>query len=204
MRLVRCVAVTASFLLVATLTLIACRSSESPPPAQRTETESRALHEGTAAVSGKGPQPAAHPIDPLDELHVSQEDRCPVCAMRVMEHPKFACGIRCRDRTTFYFCGAGCMIRSWLHPEVFLGVPKEELERAVVQEYMTGRYVDALSALWVAGSDVVGPMGPALVPLMDEEDLPIFKKRHGGKETFRLSELNDARWEAITGKKATP
>ena len=76
--------------------------------------------------------------------------------------------------------------------------------RSVVQDYFDGQHVDALSVLWVAGSDVVGPMGPALIPIRDENTLDTFLKRHGGKVTFRPSDLDDEMWEAITGKQAVP
>jgi nitrous oxide reductase accessory protein NosL len=124
--------------------------------------------------------------------------------MKVKNHPKFACGIELKDGGTFYFCGTGCMIRFWLHPESFLGVERQELQRAVVQDYFEGQHVDALSVIWVAGSDVVGPMGPALVPVRNERELDVFRQRHGGTISFRLADLDDDKWESITGKKAVP
>jgi nitrous oxide reductase accessory protein NosL len=151
-----------------------------------------------------GPLPAALGIDETGRLRFSEADRCPVCAMKVRDHPKFACGIELKDGRTFHFCGTGCMIRSWLHPEYFLGAGKDDLVRCVVQDYFEGLHVDGMSAIWVAGSDVIGPMGPALVPLKDEKSLEAFQERHGGRVTFRLADLDDAKWEAITGKKALP
>jgi copper chaperone NosL len=158
---------------------------------------------GTSPHRG-GPIPPVKGIDEQGRLRFSEGDRCPVCAMKVMDHPKFACGIELEDGRTYYFCGPGCMIRTWLHPEVFLGVERGALRRAVVQDYFEGRHVDALSVTWVAGSDVVGPMGPALVPVGNDRDLEVFRQRHGGKVTFRLADLDDGKWESITGKKAVP
>jgi nitrous oxide reductase accessory protein NosL len=135
-------------------------------------------------------------------MHISQEDRCPVCGMKVNSHAKFAAGIQLADGTTFYFCGSGCMIRTWLHPEIFIDRPRAALQKAVIREYFSGQTLDARSVIWVAGSDVIGPMGPAIVPLRDEKALETFLRRHGGKNTFVLDELNDARWFAITGKPA--
>jgi nitrous oxide reductase accessory protein NosL len=156
------------------------------------------------AVAGSAPAPGRLPLASDGSLQVSEEDRCPVCAMIVSKNPKFASAIQLTDGTTYYFCGTGCMIRSWLHPEAFLGRQASELRRPVVQEYFTGQALNALEVEWVAGSDVIGPMGPALVPLKDKTSVEAFRKRHGGKTTFRLEELDDARWEAITGKKALP
>ena len=152
----------------------------------------------------RGPAPARLGLDQQGRLRLGDGDRCPVCAMVVKNHPRFACAIATRDGRTCYFCGTGCLIRTWLHPEVYLGVGKKELERAVVQDYFQGRPLDALAAVWVAGSDVVGPMGPALVPLRSEADAEVFKRRHGGKETFRLGGLDDLSFRRITGRSPVP
>ena len=133
---------------------------------------------------------------------IGPTDRCPVCAMTVKKHAKFASAIQLEDDTTYYFCGTGCMLRTWLHPEVFLNKPKQALRRGVVQDYFTGEQRDAAGVIWVVGSDVVGPMGPAIVPLSDEKSAETFQQRHGGKATFKLDELDDAKWQEITGKKA--
>ena len=151
-----------------------------------------------------GPSPGAKPLGESLSLNVSSGDRCPVCAMKVANHPKFASAIELENGDAFYFCGTGCMIRSWMHPEVFLGKNKDALNRPVVQAYFTGKPIDAREAIWVAGSDVVGPMGPALVPLETRKALETFKSRHGGKTVFRLSEMTDEKWKAITGKTAVP
>jgi copper chaperone NosL len=164
------------------------------------------------AVLGAGPafsdSPSAIPgkrqLDADGRMRVSEGDRCPVCAMEVIRYPKFASAIALTDGRTFYFCGTGCMIRTWLHPEVFLGVSREALDRPVVRDYFTGRAVDARRVTWVAGSDVVGPMGPAVVPIADESHVETFQRRHGGDHTFRLDEMDDARWIEITGKPAVP
>jgi copper chaperone NosL len=151
-----------------------------------------------------GPLPGLQGIDVDGQLRVSESDRCPVCAMKVKDHPKFACAIELDDGRAFYFCATGCMIRAWLHPEAFLRVERSALRRSVVQDYFDGRHLDGLSVLWVAGSDVVGPMGPALVAVADERALEAFTQRHGGTSTFRLADLDDAKWESITGRKALP
>ena len=154
--------------------------------------------------SKTGPQPGLKPLDERGAMQISDQDRCPVCAMQVSKHKKFACAVQLMNGNTFYFCGSGCMIRSWMHPDIFLGAAKEELRRSVVQDYFTGEQVPGRSVHWVAGSDVIGPMGPALVPLKNEQDLAVFKKRHGAKAVFRLSEMTDEKWRQLTGKKAAP
>ena len=105
------------------------------------------------------PQPGRVGLDKAGQMQLSEGDRCPVCAMPVTEHKKFAGAIALQKGRTFYFCGTGCLIRSWLHPEVFLGSKRSTLDKAVVKEYFAGEQIDAKGAIFVAGSDVIGPMG---------------------------------------------
>ncbi len=158
---------------------------------------------GCGGDSGKA-TPAARPLGADGRVHLSEGDRCPVCAMKVIEHPKTAAAIALEDGTTYYFCGTGCLIKSRIRPDVYLGVERSRIARAVVQDYFAGTPVDAMKARWVAGSDVVGPMGPALVPLKDDADLAKFKERHGGKRVFSLGEMTDAMFRSITGKPVVP
>lgn len=151
---------------------------------------------------GKGPVPGSRPLDAQGRMQVSPEDRCPVCGMKVVKYPKFSAALQLQDGTTFYFCGTGCMIRSWLHPEIFLNAQPADLKRPVVKAYFTGRQTDAREVIFVAGSNVIGPMGPALVPVPNAAALEVFEKRHGGRAQFRLEELTDERWVEITGKGA--
>jgi nitrous oxide reductase accessory protein NosL len=153
------------------------------------------------ASDGKGPRAGVKPLDENGRMQVSAEDRCPVCGMKVNRYPKFAAAVQLRSGATFYFCSTGCMIRSWMHPEIYLAASATELKQPVVKEYFSGRQVDGRRIIFVFGSDVIGPMGPALVPVMDENYLKVFKKRHGGKSQFFLDEMDDDQWLEMTGRK---
>jgi copper chaperone NosL len=133
-------------------------------------------------------------------IQIGKDDRCPVCAMKVALYPKFACAMELADGRKFSFCAAGCMIRAWLHPEIYLGAEKSDIQYVWVQDYFTGKKIDGSKAFWVAGSDVIGPMGPAFVPLESGSDVEAFKRRHGGKSVFHLTDITDEKWKEITGK----
>jgi copper chaperone NosL len=135
--------------------------------------------------------------DEQAEIQVGKDDRCPVCAMKVALYPKFACNMELVDGRKFSFCTTGCMIRSWLHPEVYLEAEKADIQFVWVQDYFTGQKIDGTSAFWVAGSDVIGPMGRAYVSLKSEHDVEAFKRRHGGKFVFFLPEITDEKWKEI-------
>lgn len=137
-------------------------------------------------------------------MQISPGDHCTVCAMPVEKHLKYAAAIELNDGASFYFCGPQCMIRSWLHPEIFLGTDKSRLKKAVVTGYFSGKHLDAHSAVFVSGSDVMGPMGPTFIPLASQEEANVFIKRHGGTITSLFIKINDTVWEKSTGRKVIP
>lgn len=156
---------------------------------------------GLAATgSAAGPVAGRHALHPDGRLRIADEDRCPVCAMLPVRYPRFAAAIELQDGRTYYFCSPGCMLKAWLHPDIFLGTQASQLKRPVALEYLSGEALDARGVYWVSGSDVVGPMGPALVPLKNDTHLEAFRRRHGAKHVFRLDELTHDNWETLTGK----
>jgi len=155
----------------------------------------------TGPILAGGPVPGRLGLGAGGEMQISAEDRCPVCAMLPIRYPRFAAAIALSDGRTYYFCSPGCMVNAWLHPDIFLGSPTARLERPVVRAYLSGETVDAREVFLVSGSDVVGPMGPALVPLKDRVHLDAFRKRHGAQAVFRLDELTHDNWQTLTGKR---
>lgn len=141
-------------------------------------------------------------FDENGHMQISPSDRCPVCAMRPHRHPKAACAMVLTDGNTYYFCSSKCMIRCRLQPHIYLKVAAKNIRQAVVREYFTGEHLSADSVTWVAGSDVIGPMGPAVVPLKGAKHLETFRRRHGGRASFSLQDLTVEKWQALTGKKS--
>ena len=154
-----------------------------------------------AVADGKGPHPAKVPLAEDGALQLSPEDRCPVCGMFPAKRPRNAAGMLLADGRGFYFCGNGCLLRTYRHSRQYIGVAPEEIKRMVVQSYFRGAPLDARKAWWVKGSDVVGPMGPALVALEDEAAVKTFQERHGGKVVFQIDRLDEEQWQQILPKK---
>lgn len=175
------------------LALVGCKKAEPDAAPAATATTSQ-------PTQAKGPTPAKLGLAAGGALQTSPEDACPVCGMRPHKHKKFASGIELEDGTTYYTCGTGCLIRAHLHPKLYLGESAAPIKRRITPDYFNGKPLDALEAHWVYGSDVVGPMGPAFVPLASEADLATFRERHGGADVFQLPGLTAEKFAVITGK----
>lgn len=159
------------------------------------------LTAATTYGAESGPAPALRPLASEGSLNLTASDRCPVCAMFPARQPRAAAAMTLKSGETYYFCSNGCLLRAWLRPTVYLGKEKAAIDRLVVLDYFSGKPIGARKAIWIAGSDVVGPMGPAMVALGDAGQLATFIKRHGGQTVFHFDQLDDALWRKISQRK---
>ena len=153
---------------------------------------------GTIPAVAGGPTPAKHAVNADRQLHLSPSDRCPVCAMFPARQPASAAAMTLKTGETFYFCSNGCLLRAFLRPQAYLNVHPGKIEGLTVLDYFSGQPTDARTATWVAGSDVIGPMGPAIIALADAAQLAVFKRRHGGHTIFTLDQLTSDLWKRIS------
>lgn len=151
----------------------------------------------TMAEDVKGPPAAVHAPDPDGSLRLDPGDHCPICGMFPARLPEYAAALQLNDNRTFYFCSNRCLVGAWRNSETYLGVPADAIKRVIVLDYFDGTPVDGRSAWWIAGSDVIGPMGPALVTLKADDQVAVFKERHGGSLVFRLDQVDAALWSKI-------
>ena len=154
-----------------------------------------------SGIAGDGPQPASKPLPADGRVAPDKADRCPVCAMFPARYPRSAAAMTLKNGATYYFCSNGCLLRTWLRPGAYLGKKRAAIDRMVVLDYFSGRPVDARKATWVAGSDVVGPMGPAIIALGAAGHAAAFNERHGGDIVFALEQLDDNLWRKISRHK---
>jgi len=149
----------------------------------------------------QGPLAAERGLAADGKMQISAHDRCPVCGMFPVKRPKSAAALQLTDGRAFYFCGNGCLLRSWRNSKKYLGAEPSAIGEMRVRDYFTGESIDARIAWWVAGSDVIGPMGPAIVALKQQKNVEVFKKRHGGRYTFQLDQVDDALWKNLSDHK---
>lgn len=118
-------------------------------------------------------------------------DLCPVCGMLVSKYPPWIATITYTDgHPPHHFDGAKDMFKFWFAPEKYArGRTRELMARIGVTEYYELRLIDAKTALYVIGSDVLGPMGHEFVPLASQADAQDFMKEHKGKRILRFDQI---------------
>ncbi|HSQ65434.1 MAG TPA: nitrous oxide reductase accessory protein NosL [Polyangiaceae bacterium] len=105
-------------------------------------------------------------------------DRCARCGMKIAQGSAWTAQVDARRFDT-----PRCALSTWLADG-----KKGDVR---VQDYYDRAWHPASDVRFVVGSDVVGPMGPELVPV-DAARVEKFEKDHGGKRALALAEIDEA------------
>jgi copper chaperone NosL len=117
-------------------------------------------------------------------------DLCPVCGMIVSRYPDWTATVVWKDGHVHHFDGAKDLFK-FLHDLAAFapGRRRDDIRTIAVTEFYDLRKIDARTAFYVIGSDVVGPMGRELVPLATGADADEFRKEHFGTRILRFDDV---------------
>lgn len=134
--------------------------------------------------------------DGTEHAHKKASTDCRHCGMTSTEFPKWKVKVVAKAGEVWY-CSPRCMFISTLNKEK---APKEIASIEAVEYYNT-KPVDAKTAFYVTGSDILGPMGHDLVPLKDKAAANDFKNEHKGAKIYTFAEVNMETVKALVNKK---
>jgi nitrous oxide reductase accessory protein NosL len=123
-------------------------------------------------------------IVPID---VPKEAKCPVCGMYVAKYPKWVALIEGEHK--HYFDGNKDFFKFLLNPKKF--GHECRMDNLYVTDYYTLKKIDAKSAYYVYGSNVLGPMGNELISFEDEKSAKIFAREHLGKKIYKYNQIDE-------------
>jgi nitrous oxide reductase accessory protein NosL len=125
------------------------------------------------------------------------KDKCPVCGMFVAKYPDFLAEILYKDGSSAFFDGTKDMFKYYLNLKKYQPSKKiSDIDSIYVTDYYHLTLIDGLSAYYVTGSDIYGPMGRELIPFEKEADAKEFMKDHQGKSVLRFKEIT---YEIVQG-----
>ena len=118
------------------------------------------------------------------------KDLCPVCGMLASKYPNWVAVVQYRDGHAHFFDGAKDLFK-YLHDlaKYAPGHRREDIAVIQVTDFYSLARLDARTAFYVVGSDVLGPMGHELVPLATRADAEDFLKDHKGKRILAFDEV---------------
>lgn len=146
---------------------------------------------------GLSPRAARADAAVLDLPPPTPKDTCPVCGMFVYGYTDWIATVVFTDGTPVHFDGAKDFFKYLADVGKYSpGRKREEIVAMGVTDYYTVQRIDPIEALYAIGSDVLGPMGHELIPLMTQADATDFMKDHAGK---RLLVFADVTPEVLSG-----
>jgi copper chaperone NosL len=120
-------------------------------------------------------------------------DVCPVCGMFVAPYRYWIATILFRDGQAVHFDGAKDLHKYLTDTKRWGGGRSDSDVAAVgVTSYYDTTLFDARTAVYVIGSDVLGPMGHELVPHDTRADAEEFLRDHKGARIVTPSEITPA------------
>jgi copper chaperone NosL len=129
---------------------------------------------------------------------VKKTDRCPVCGMFVHKYPKWVGQIVFKDGSYYFYDGAKDLFKHLFNvPKYTPGKMPEGIKDIYVTDYYEVGLIPAKTALYVIGSDVLGPMGHELLPFKDRESAQEFLEDHKGKSVLSFRDVTVAIIESL-------
>jgi len=119
-------------------------------------------------------------------------DRCAVCGMFVQKYHNWIATIVFEDGSQVFFDGPKDLFRYILDLEKYKAQGRK-ISEVFVTDYYRVRFINAKTAHFVLGSDVMGPMGGELIPLEKREEAETFALDHGGQEILGFDDITRAK-----------
>ncbi|MDD2659446.1 MAG: nitrous oxide reductase accessory protein NosL [Methylococcales bacterium] len=129
---------------------------------------------------------------------IKKADRCPVCGMFVYKYPKWGAQISFRNGAYYFYDGAKDMFKHIFDTEKYTpGESANNIKDIYVTDYYDVELINAKTAFFVIGSDVLGPMGHELLPFKNQESAQEFLEDHKGKSIIRFQDVTPALIESL-------
>lgn len=147
----------------------------------------------TAAVAGLGA--AALPArfgraEPAGVPVLKKSDRCPVCGMFVYKYPKWVAQIVFKDGASYFYDGAKDMFKHYFDVAKYTpGKSASAITHIYVTDYYEVELIEAKTAFYVLGSNILGPMGHELLPFKGRDSAQEFLEDHRGKSIVQFPQV---------------
>ncbi|MEK6673768.1 MAG: nitrous oxide reductase accessory protein NosL [Nitrospirota bacterium] len=122
---------------------------------------------------GERPQP----------VEFTREHSCNVCGMIIVDFPGSKAQVHYKNNRYDTFCSTLDLFLFYHQPDRPANIKAiyvNDMGKADM-EHPKGHWIDAETAFYVYGGDIMGPMGEALVPFSDIKAAEEYVKKHGGR-----------------------
>ena len=127
-------------------------------------------------------------------IPVPKDEKCPVCGMFVYKYPRWVAvlDININDQSKkLYFDGVKDLMKFYQAPQKWGKYAEVEFKGILVTDYYRQTALNGQKAVYVIGSDILGPMGHELIPFELESQAEVFLNDHGGSRIIKFNEITE-------------
>ena len=108
------------------------------------------------------------------------------------KYKRFICEAKLQNGKIVQFVAMKSMIQVYWHQRHFFEVKliSAKIKDMYVQDFRTGKKIDAKKAFYVVGSGIVGPNGANLIPFESIKSAKLFEKKYGGSKILNFKDLS--------------
>ncbi len=123
---------------------------------------------------------------------IDQNATDPVYILPLKKYPKWLCEAELKNGKKIQFVSVKSMMQVYQHQDYFQRhkLMDDNISKLYVQDYISGRKVEALKAVYLFGSRTVGPHGDDLIPFENEENAKLFMMKNGGTKILPFNKLS--------------
>ena len=115
----------------------------------------------------------------------------PAYQMPLKKYPQWICEAKLKNGKTVQFISVKSMMQIYQHQDYFKKrkVLDGDIDKIYVQDFISGKRVDATKAVYLFGSRTVGPHGDDLIPFSSEANARLFMMKNGGTKILPYAKL---------------
>lgn len=125
------------------------------------------------------------------------DERCPVCGMMVAKYTQWQAQLQYGEKV-LWFDGVKDMMAYYFSPTSY-GGKNQSPDNIYVKDYYSQNWIDGQKAIYVTGSEVLGPMGHEFIPFSSQDAAQSFSKDHKGKNIMLFDDISEALVKKMKG-----
>jgi nitrous oxide reductase accessory protein NosL len=115
-----------------------------------------------------------------------------VYMLPLKEFPKWICEAELKNGKKVQFASVKSMMQLFFHQEYFKKrkLVDDVVKTIYVQDFISGRKIEAQKAVYLFGSRMIGPHGDDLIPFESEDNAKVFMLKNGGTKILPYKKLS--------------
>ncbi len=116
----------------------------------------------------------------------------PVYLLPLKQYPKWLCQAELTNGKKVQFVSVKSMMQVYQHQDYFRRhkLLDANISKLFVQDFLSGKRIEAPKAVYLFGSRLVGPHGDDLIPFENKKSAQIFMLKYGGTKLLPFQRLS--------------